>query len=176
MVKHAMPASTTPARPERQQIEGDLPIALALVAFLLSAYLLTYSGVPHNPDEWFYLAGTHSALTGDWRGLQSHGWLFSLLAAPFYAAAMLIPGLGSFQAAALLNSVITALTAGVLFLVLQELELPRGLRTAAALIFGLGTLAWPTAAISSENRRPVCSCCWLYGARCIFRDGGDRAR
>lgn len=138
-----MQASTTTDRPDRQQIAGDLPIALALMAFLLSIYLLTYSGVPHNPDEWFYLAGTHSALTGDWRGLQSHGWLFSLLAAPFYAAAMFIPGLGSFQVASLLNSVITALTAAILFLALQELKLPRGLRTVTALIFGLGTLAWP---------------------------------
>ncbi len=134
---------TSTGHPNRQQIAQDLPAALALAAFLLSVYLLTYSGVPHNPDEWFYLASTHAATTGDWQSLQSHGWLFSLLAAPFYTAAMLIPGLGSFQAAALLNNVITALTAAILFLALQDLELPRGLRAATALIFGLGTLAWP---------------------------------
>lgn len=138
-----MQTHVTVNRSDRQQATSELPIALALVAFLLSVYLFTYSGVPHNPDEWYYLAGTQAAVTGDWHSVQSHGWLFSLLMAPFYAAAMLIPGLGSFQAAALLNNVITALTAAILFLALQDLELPRGLRTATALIFGLATLAWP---------------------------------
>lgn len=136
----------TPAganRLEPWQDARELPAALALAAFLLAVYLLTYSGVPHNPDEWFYLAGTQAAVTGDWPGVQSHGWLFSVLVAPFYAVAMLIPGLGSFQAAALLNNVVTALTAAILFLALRTYELSRGWRAAAALVYGLGTLAWP---------------------------------
>ncbi len=122
---------------------ADLSVALALAAFLLFGYLSSYSGVPHNPDEWYYLAGTQTALTDGLRNVQPHGWLFSLMLVPLYLAARVIPGLGSFQASVLTNSVVTAVTAVVLYRYLKEKGLPPGLRAATALVFGLGTLAWP---------------------------------
>ncbi len=118
-------------------------LAAALFVFLLFLYLLTYSGAPHNPDEWFYLDGTQAALRGDAAGVQAHGWLFSWLIAPFYALSMLVPGTGSFQAALLLNIVITAATATFLYLALAELNYSTRLRLAAGLAYGLCTLAWP---------------------------------
>jgi len=118
-------------------------LAAALFVFLLFLYLLTYSGAPHNPDEWFYLDGTQAALRGDAAGVQAHGWLFSWLIAPFYALSMLVPGTGSFQAALLLNIVITAATATFLYRALAELNYSTRLRLAAGLAYGLCTLAWP---------------------------------
>lgn len=138
-----MDADTTTHLPCEKPEDTDLRPALALAAFLLFLYLLSYSGVPHNPDEWYYLTGTQAAVTGNLRNVQAHGWLFSLLIVPFYVAAMAISDLGSFQAATLLNNVIVAATAVTLLRTLAETKISRGSRVAAALIFGLGTLAWP---------------------------------
>jgi hypothetical protein len=132
-----IPPSRSPA--ERQ----DRLLAPALFAFLLFFYLLTYSGAPHNPDEWFYLDGTSALLRGDMAAVQAHGWLFSWLIAPFYALSVVLPGVGSFQSALLLNIVVTAATATLLYLTLSELHDGARLRLAAALVFALCTLAWP---------------------------------
>jgi len=135
-----------PLTPSSRSAAGEKPdrlLAAALFVFLLFLYLLTYSGAPHNPDEWFYLDGTQAALRGDAAGVQAHGWLFSWLIAPFYALSTLVPGIGSFQAALLLNIVITAATAALLYLALAELNYGARLRLAAGLAYGLCTLAWP---------------------------------
>lgn len=131
--------SSRPAVGERP----DRLLAPALFVFLLFFYLLTYSGAPHNPDEWFYLDGTQAALSGNAAGVQAHGWLFSWLLAPFYALSMMLPGVGSFQAALLLNIVVTAATATVVYLALAELHYSARQRLAAGLAYGLCTLAWP---------------------------------
>ena len=133
---------TPPARPNAAE-RPDRQLAPALFASLLFIYLLTYSGAPHNPDEWFYLDGTQAALSGDFAGVQAHGRLFSWLIVPFYALSLAVPGVGSFQAGLLLNIAVTAATATLLFLVLAELQYASRLRLAAALTYGLGTLAWP---------------------------------
>ncbi len=126
---------------------SDLAVALALAGFLAAVYLLTYSGVPHSPDEWFYLAGAHAAVTGDWTALQAHGRLFTLLLTPFYAVSAAAPGgmagPGAFQSAALAGSVIAAATGALLYVFLGEFGLSRRLRLATALLFGLATLSWP---------------------------------
>ncbi len=132
--------------PSSRSAAGEKPdrlLAAALFVFLLFLYLLTYSGAPHNPDEWFYLDGTQAALRGDAAGVQAHGWLFPWLIAPFYALSMLVPGIGSFQAALLLNIAVTAATATFLYLALAELNYGARLRLAAGLTYGLCTLAWP---------------------------------
>ncbi len=121
----------------------DRIIALGLLAFLSFLYLLTYSGVPHNPDEWFFLDSTQAVVSGDLSKVQAHGWLFPIIAVPFYGLSMLLPRVGSYQAALLLNVLVTALTGSLLFLALGEFAPQRRLRLATALIYGLGTLAWP---------------------------------
>ncbi len=118
-------------------------IALSLFAFFSFFYLLTYSGVPHNPDEWFFLTGAQAVIDGDLGAVQSHGWLFSVAVVPFYALSLFSSRIGSYQAALLLNIPVTALTAAVLYLSLSEFSCSRRLRLAVALTFGLATLAWP---------------------------------
>ncbi len=121
----------------------DPLIALSLFAFFSVFYLLTYSGVPHNPDEWFFLRGAQAVVDGDLGAVQSHGWLFSVVVVPFYALSLLSSRIGSYQAASLLNIPVTALTVTILYLSLGEFSFSRRLRLAVALAFGLATLAWP---------------------------------
>ncbi len=111
--------------------------------FLAFAYLLTYSGVPHSPDDWFYLDGAQAILRGDLQGLQAHGWLFSVLETPFLWLSSRIPQLGGFQFPVLLSTLAPALTALLLAIYFYELLNERKLGLVSALIYGLGTLAWP---------------------------------
>ena len=119
--------------------------ATGLIAgsFLAFIYLLTYSGAPHNPDDWYFLDGAQAFLNGDLADLQHHGWLFSVLEAPFLAISALIPGLGAFQFASLLNTITTAMTAALIVVFLDDLRIKRSLSVLTAMVYGLGTLAWP---------------------------------
>lgn len=137
-----MRANAVAGTPGHENTPSDLSVALALVATLFFVYLLTYSGVPHSPDEWYFLTGTQAAVDGDFAGIQAHGWLFSLLAAPLYLLPRLAPGIGSYQATSLLNILITDLTALVLFLALRLFDVSQKMRLAVALIYGLATFAW----------------------------------
>lgn len=121
----------------------DALIALALFTFLSFVNLLVFSGVSHNPDEWFYLRAAEAAMRGDLGSVASHGWLFSLLLAPLYWLSTALPRLGMMQVTALLNAVLTPLTAAVLYLCLGELYRDRGARLFTALAFALATFAWP---------------------------------
>lgn len=136
------PASHS-ANPAPSSLRCDLPVALALFAFLSTVYLLAFSGVSHNPDEWFYLRAAEAAMRGDLGSVPSHGWLFSLLLAPLYWLSTALPRLGMMQVTALLNTVLTPLLAAVLYLCLGELYRPRGARLFTALAFALATFAWP---------------------------------
>ncbi|MEA3337047.1 MAG: hypothetical protein U9R25_14140 [Chloroflexota bacterium] len=134
------PGQTSTARPAVTLL---LATAMAITAFLAFVYLLTNSGIPHNPDEWFFLKGTQAALDGDLGSVQRHGWLYSVLLSPFYALSALIPRLGSFQSSVLLTMLVTALTAGLLYLLLTDLGASPALGAVSSLAYGLGTLAWP---------------------------------
>lgn len=123
-------------------IRCDTLIALALFTFLSFANLLVFSGVSHNPDEWFYLRAAEAAMRGDLGSVPSHGWLFSLLLSPLYWLSTALPRVGMMQATALLNALLTPLTAAVLYLSLGELYPQRGARLFTALAFALATFAW----------------------------------
>ena len=120
----------------------DVLIALSLFAFLTYLYMLFFSGVSHNPDEWFYLAGAQDVVQGNLAGVSAHGWLFALLLTPFYLLSMILPRVGMIQVTALLNVLLTALTASVLFLCLNELRYSVRSRLFTVLAFALATIAW----------------------------------
>lgn len=145
-------------------------VAFGIFVFILAVYGLTYSGYLHVVDEFFVLGVTESLSRGhlDTNQVASLGWDFSpveqvgafgpsgdvyckkgigvsLSGLPLLALARLSPAVGGVHAALLANAVVTALTGSVLFLYLVLAGIARRAALACALLFGLGTLAWPYA-------------------------------
>lgn len=131
------------ANPSPLAARCEILVALALFTFLAFLYLLFFSGVSHNPDEWFYLHAAETAMRGDLGSVPSHGRLFSLLLSPLYWLSTALPRVGMMQVTALLNNLLTPLTAAVLYLCLGELYAGRGARLFTALAFALATFSWP---------------------------------
>ena len=69
----------------------------------------------------------------------------SLLLVPLVWLGRNIPGWGSATSALLFNSVVTAASAVVLFLIARQLGYAEREALTAGLVFGLATLAWPYA-------------------------------
>jgi hypothetical protein len=143
----------------------DRPVALSLFALLFSVYLLTFSGVYHSSDEMSMLAVTDSlARRGAWdiellrwMGEQQgsfgpDGHLYSrkgigmaLTALPHYWLALQSQSIGNVQVAMLTNSLTTALTGALVYLLLRRLHYNSAVSILVTLAFGLGTMAWPYA-------------------------------
>ena len=138
-------------------------VALALSLFLLAIYLLTYSGDIHSSDGLSMLSVTESLVKrGDydtnqilWMGLQQGtfgrgGELYSrkglgasLVALPLAWLGLVVPFWGFVQTTLLLNVAITALSGLLVFLYLRRLGYSWEVGLLLALLFGLGTMAWP---------------------------------
>jgi hypothetical protein len=139
-----------------------LAIGLCLVVLLTGVYFITYNGYATSRDEWFLFDATESmAQRGNLRlNYQADAYspislddsfppvadtepLQPILAAPLFLMAQALPGIGLVHAVWLFNILITALTAGTLYLY----GLALGYRVPVALLvglaFGLGTIAWP---------------------------------
>ncbi len=143
----------------------DGPLALALFSLLLSAYLLTFSGVYHSSDEMSMLVATDSlARRGAWDtdllrwqgeqqgsfGAGDHlysrkGIGMTLVALPLYWLALQSAALGNVQAAMWVNGLLTALTGVLVFATLGRLRYGFGPSLGTALAYGLATMAWPYA-------------------------------
>ena len=159
----------------------DRSIAFLIFGFLLACYLFTFTGVIQSSDGLSMFATTQSMVQrGEldsnqliWMGLQQgsfgpDGELYSrkgigmaLLAYPLVLLAQVWRIVGLVQAALLLNPILTAWTGALLYRAGCRLGWNRNTSIAMALIFGLGTLAWPyTQTFFSD---PVCG--WgLFGA------------
>jgi len=138
-------------------------VALALSLFLLAIYLLTYSGDIHSSDGLSMLSVTESLVKrGDydtnqilWMELQQGtfgrgGELYSrkgigtsLVALPLAWLGLIIPFWGFVQTTLLLNVAVTALSGLLVFLYLRRLGYSWEVGLLVALLFGLGTMAWP---------------------------------
>jgi hypothetical protein len=138
-----------------------------LVALLLAVYALAYSGRPDSLDGEAMLAVSTSLFrTGtptmnalaysDWlsvpmpgmgmRGVDGavyakKGMLPSIALLPFVAAAELTPGLNVRAAALLLNPLLTAWCAAVLFTAVWRLRHPLWMAFASGLLYGVGSMA-----------------------------------
>jgi hypothetical protein len=146
---------------------GRFEDVLLIAAILLSAYALTFSGLPRVEDEqligaraqslvlWGDLSFTqlsgnerirHLALTdpvlADLHAAVEPGG--SVLASLFYRAGAGL-GLGGAQASTLSNAYLTALTGVMVYLTVIQMGYRTRTAAVAALAFGLGTMAWPYA-------------------------------
>lgn len=136
---------------------SDRQLAVLILIALLLMYLLTFSGKLTTIDELALYAMTDS--------LAQHGTLDTpqvlfaayhnpvgalepgqaIAALPWYALLQPLAGVNNLQAVMLLNPLVTALTAALLFLIGRELGYSARRSTALALVYGLASLAWPYA-------------------------------
>ncbi len=165
----------------------DKALALALFLFLLSAYLLTYSGYLHSSDGQAMFSVAESLVRrGDydinqirWMGLQQgtfgpdgelycrKGLATSLLTIPLTWLGMMVPFWGVVQSSMLFNVVVTALTGVLVFLYVRQLGYSANTAVLCGLVFGLGTMAWPYAKYFFSD--PLSGLCLLAGAFFLLR-------
>ncbi len=153
----------------------DRSTAFLVFGFLLACYLLTYTGYIDSSDGLSTFATTESMVRRGafdsnqvlWLGNQQGnigvgGDLFTrkglgmvLLAAPLAWIALHWPAIGLVNTSLLLNPLLTAWTGALLFRAGRRLGWRRSTAVATALLFGLGTMAWPyTQGYFSD---PVCA-------------------
>lgn len=157
--------SRTISLPTTQQLPT---IALGLALFLFAIYLFTYRGGFHSVDEVSTFAVTESLVKfgrfntnqiawTQWVTTQAEaqgffgrqgnvyskkGLAISLAQAPFYWLALNLPGIGMVQTVSLLNALLTAWTAALIYTILWRLNFSRRTALITALLYGTGTLAW----------------------------------
>jgi hypothetical protein len=169
---------------------------VSLFVLLWAVYLLAYSGTMLVIDEQHIFAvgeslavrGTVDAnqvrfaphilpasgklgVNGDYHTV--HGSAFSFLIAPMVLLARNLPHVGAVQASMLLNSLITALTAVFVLFYVQRLFDSRNAGLAAALLYGLCTLALPYA--KTLYTEPLSALTLFAAAWALlrYRDRGD---
>lgn len=150
-------------------------LAFWLALFLFAVYLLSFSGRFHVMDELAVFTAGHNLAhhgradinqliwTNHWTPNPPGIWgvdgnLYtkkapgiSFLAAPLIWLGRVIPGLNTVHAGLLTNSLVTALTAGLLFLWLVDLGFSRPAAMLTGLAYGLGTIAWVYARMFWES-------------------------
>lgn len=168
-MRHPSPASPAletpqPGRParERRPWSGVYP---ALFLFLFALYLLTYTPRINSSDGLAMFATAESLVRRGafdieqirWLGLQQgtyglDGLLYSrkglglpLGLLPLAWLGLLAPWWGPVGASLLFNALVTALTATLLLVYVQQLGFSRPAGLSVALLFGLATPAWPYA-------------------------------
>ncbi len=156
-------------------------IALALGVLLFMVYMLGFSGMFRSDDEQFIIDTTDSftVRTGPdrlllnetvyLRGLQTTDVepAQPILAVPLYWLAYQIPWIGNVHAIYLFNPAITALTAMLVFAFALELGYRERTALAAALLFGLTTIAVPYT--KTFFREPLTTLNLLAAAFCLDR-------
>ncbi len=172
-----MIARRSPAPPPA--LTSDRHLAVLIMVVLLLMYLLTFSGKLSTIDELALYAMTDS--------LAQHGTLDTpqilfaayhnpvgelepgqaIAALPLYALLQPIAGVNNLQAIMLLNPIVTALTAMLLFLIGRDLGYSPRRSTALALVYGLATLAWPYS--RTFLREPLTGCLLTLALLAYFK-------
>jgi len=158
-----IPSPTASRLPQR-----DTALALGVALLLFAIYLLSYRGGFHSVDEVSMFAVTESLVKfgrlntdqiawTQWTttqreaqgffGVDGHvyskkGLAISLAMIPLYGLGLVTPGLGMLQTASLLNAILTAATAGLLFRLARRLGYNERVSAGVALLYGLATIAW----------------------------------
>ena len=143
-------------------------VAFALGLFLFSVYLFVYRGGFHSVDEVSIFAVTESLVKFEklntdqiawtqWTtsqaeaqgffGLDGHvyskkGLALSLAQAPLYVGALWITGLGMLQTVSLLNAIITAASAVMIFMFSWRMGFSAIVSLTTGLVFGLTTISF----------------------------------
>ncbi len=150
-------------------------LPFALILFLYAVYLLSFSGKFHVMDELAVFTAGHNLArygrtdinqliwTNHWTPNPPGIWgadgnLYtkkppgiSFITAPLVGLSRMLPGLNAVQLGLLTNAVVTALTAGLLFIWLFDLGFSYRAATLTALGYGLGTFAWVYARMFWES-------------------------
>ena len=175
-----------------QDKRRDKPLAVALLLFLFSVYLLSYSGFLHSSDgqamfsvaESLVRRGSYDINQIRWMGLQQgtfglDGNLYSrkgvgtsLAALPLVWLGLVVPCWGVVQTAMLLNPLVTALTGMLVFLYVRHLGYAQRTAVMTALVFGLGTIAWPYAKYFFSE--PLTALCLLAAAYFLLFPGAEQ--
>ncbi|RPJ02653.1 MAG: hypothetical protein EHM39_01365 [Chloroflexi bacterium] len=159
---------------------------MCLVALLIAVYFLTFSGYAISRDEWFLFDATESIAR---HGTMELNYEFDayppqtldevrppsvdaeplqpVLAAPLFLAAQALPGIGLAHTVWLFNILVTALTAGVLYAYGLARGYPTPTAAGVALMFGLGTIAWPYS--RTFFREPLFTLLGLLSAYLVLR-------
>ncbi len=142
-----------------QNRKSPNPAAAAAGVFILTAacYLASFSGLPISDDEELYasaarnlvVSGRLSAeqlygnlrLAGSYHGVEP---AFPALASLWYRL-FLHSGLGHLQTLYLLPVMFTALSAALIVVITAQLGFSRAVGAAAALFYGVSSMAWPYA-------------------------------
>lgn len=141
----------------------DRRTGLAIFSFLLALYLLTFSGRFHTSDglamfavadnitrsghldieaiRW--ITDQQGGFGPDGLGYASKGLMTSVVGVPLVWIGRGVPWWGATQTALLLNPLLTALTAWLLFHFVRRWGYDRPTAMLTALTFGVATLAWP---------------------------------
>jgi len=147
--------------------------ALSVFSILLIVYLFTFSGQFTSVDELALYVMTESVVQDG--NLNTPQLTFAayhnpvgdiepglpLVASPLYFISQQSGHLNNIQVVMLLNPLVTAMTAGVLFGIGRLLGYSINGSAFAALTFGLTTLAWPYA--RSLYREPLVGFAWSLG-------------
>ena len=153
----------------------DAAIAAGLGLFLLAVYLSTFAGVLRSIDELALFAGTENLVQSGSlqpvlvRFAEYHNHVgplepgYSLLAVPFDAIARWWPGVSNLHAVMLLNPLLTAFNASLLYGLGRRLRYGEAASLAVALAFGLATMAWPYT--KSFLREPAVALLWTIAFR-----------
>lgn len=133
----------------------DRRIALAIFAVLFSLYLLTFNGLFRSIDELALFSAAESLVQSGSLARPQLNFapyhnpvgslepLQPLIAMPLYALAVRLPTVSNIHVTMLLNPLLTALTAVLLYLLVRQMGYAQHVSTGVALIYGLATLAWP---------------------------------
>jgi hypothetical protein len=148
----------------------DVALAAGLGLFLVAVYFSTFAGVLRSIDELSLFASTENVVLGgslqpllvrfaefhNRVGLLEPG--YSLLAVPLYALARRWPAVSNIHAVMLLNPLLTALNASLLYGLGRRLRYGEAASLSVALVFGLATMAWPYT--KSFLREPAVALLW----------------
>ena len=158
-----MPDFVSPTTPKPFSL-----VAFSLGLFLFALYLLSYRGGFHSIDEvstfavtenlvkfgrfntnqiaWSQWVTTQAEAQGffglDGQVYSKKGLALSLAQSPLYWLALELPGLGMVQTVSLLNAILTAWTAALLYAMLRRLNFSTRTALVTALLYGTGTVAW----------------------------------
>jgi hypothetical protein len=176
-------------------------LAVALSLALFAVYLFIYRGGFHSVDEVSMFAVTESLVKfgrvntdqiawTQWTtsqaeaqgffGVDGHvyskkGLAQSLAQAPLYGVALLLPGLGMLQTVSLLNGLVTAGTAMLLFLFLWRMDFSASVSLLTGLVYGIATIALVYAKYLFSE--PLAALLLLLAAYMLFayrQEGGRR--
>jgi len=169
-------------------MKTSLPFAIGL--FLFSIYLLTFSGKFHVMDELAVFSAANNLAqhgradinqliwTNHWTPNPPGVWgndsiLYtkkapgiSFITAPLIWLGHAIPGLNAVHVGLLTNSLVTALTASLLFLWLIDLGFSQSVATITTLSYGLCTIAWVYARMFWESS--MLALCFLVAVWSVY--------